>query len=374
MRRLYLDRRSGAGTDRNGAVTGRRSAVKPHWVMFDDVGEPPRAAPRGSAPPPMSRAISAVGSWVTRPLGSLSVVVPVFNEEANAQPLVRAIVEAVRPLGIPFEVVVVDDGSRDGTLRALRELVSDTQELVVVALRRNFGQTLALQAGLDRARGDAIVTMDGDLQNDPRDIARLLVELERGADVVSGWRRDRQDAVVLRKIPSWVANRLIRWVTRIDIHDQGCSLKAYRREVIRNLDLYGDMHRFVAILTMPLGASIAEIEVRHHPRHAGASKYGISRTFKVIADLFTIQMLTWFRERPMRWFAMMGIPFFVATLAAAGLALWQNEKGTVIPAAIALLAGTSFFGCLLLGLLAEFVVATASPGPQRVVRELGEPR
>jgi len=254
----------------------------------------------------------------------------------------------------------------------LRDLVAQTPELVVIALRRNFGQTLALQAGLDRARGDAIVTMDGDLQNDPRDIARLLGELERGADVVSGWRKDRQDAVLLRKIPSWIANRLIRLVTRIHIHDQGCSLKAYRREVIRNLDLYADMHRFIAILTMPLGASITEIEVRHHPRHAGTSKYGISRTFKVIADLFTIQMLTWFRERPMRWFTLMGIPFFAASLVAGFLALWV-DTGSVVPAAIALLTGTSFVACLLLGLLAEFVLSTSGPGPRPLVRELGEP-
>jgi glycosyltransferase involved in cell wall biosynthesis len=285
--------------------------------------------------------------------------------------LVHAIVSAVRPLGIRFELVVVDDGSRDGTLRVLRDLAASTPELVVIALRRNFGQTLALQAGLDRARGDAIVTMDGDLQNDPRDIPRLLEVLERGADVVSGWRKDRQDAVVLRKLPSWIANRLIRLVTRIDIHDQGCSLKAYRRTVIRNLDLYGDMHRFIAILTMPLGASIAEIEVRHHARLAGTSKYGISRTFKVIADLFVIQMLTRFRERPMRWFALMGIPFFAAALAASFVSLWV-DTGSVVPAAIALLAATTFLSCLLLGLLAEFVLSTAGPGSRPLVRELRE--
>jgi len=309
----------------------------------------------------------ASGSWSPR---SLSVVVPVYNEAANAEPLVRRIALAVRPLGLPCEIVVVDDGSRDDTLPILRGLVPEVSELVVVALRRNFGQTLALQAGLDRARGDAIVTMDGDLQNDPADIPRLLDALSAGADVVSGWRRDRRDAVVLRKIPSWVANRLIRLVTRIDIHDQGCALKAYRREVIRGLDLYADMHRFIAILTLPLGASITEIEVRHHPRVAGTSKYGISRTFKVLADLFTIQMLTWFRERPMRWFTLMGIPFLVATLLAGLMAL-VSDAGTVVPAAIALLTTTSFLACLLLGLLAEFVLSTSGPGPGPVVRELG---
>lgn len=306
------------------------------------------------------------GSWTAR---SFSIVVPVYNEQENAAPLVRGIVDAARPIGRPFELIVVDDGSRDATLETLRGLVAETPELVVVALRRNFGQTLALQAGLDRARGEAIVTMDGDLQNDPQDIPRLLEGLERGADVVSGWRKDRQDAVVLRKIPSWIANRLIRLVTRINIHDQGCSLKAYRADVIRGLDLYADMHRFIAVLTLPLGASIAEIEVRHHPRTAGASKYGISRTFKVLADLFTVQMLTWFRERPMRWFTLMGIPFLAASgLATLGVLVAEN---TVVPAALALITGTSFLACILLGLLAEFVLATSGPTSRRVVRELG---
>ncbi len=316
----------------------------------------------------MSGGVTSPAPWTPE---SFSVVVPVFDEEDNAEPLVRGIVEASRPIGIPFELVVVDDGSRDRTLPRLREMVDRVPELVVVALRRNFGQTLALQAGLDRARGDAVVTMDGDLQNDPRDIPRLLEGLSRGADVVSGWRKDRQDTLILRKVPSWIANRLIRLVTRINIHDQGCSLKAYRAEVIRGLDLYADMHRFIAILTMPLGATIAEIEVSHHARTAGTSKYGISRTFKVLADLFTIQMLTWFRERPMRWFTLMGIPFFFVSIAAAVLALVSGTS-TVVPAAVALLAGTSFLACLLLGLLAEFVLATSGPGHSRVVREMGE--
>jgi glycosyltransferase involved in cell wall biosynthesis len=317
----------------------------------------------------MSASATHPAPWTPR---SLSIVVPVLNEQRNAEPLVRGIVEAVRPLGVPFEVVIVDDGSSDETLPVLRGLLDGTPELVVVALRRNFGQTLALQAGFDRARGDAIVTMDGDLQNDPGDIPRLLEELSRGADVVSGWRRDRRDTLILRKIPSWVANRLIRLVTRISIHDQGCSLKAYRYEVVRGLDLYADMHRFIAILTMPLGASIAEIEVRHHPRVAEESKYGISRTFKVLADLFTIQMLTRFRERPMRWFSLLGVPFFAASLLATLMALLSGAS-TVVPAAVALLTATTFLACLLLGLLAEFVLATAAAASQgRVVRELGE--
>jgi len=302
----------------------------------------------------MSRVLRSAG-WTPR---TLSVVVPVYNEEDNAEPLVRRIAEAVRPLGLPCEIVIVDDGSSDGTLAQLRGLVAQVPELVVVALRRNFGQTLALQAGLDRAQGDVIVTMDGDLQNDPQDIPRLLERLGEGADVVSGWRRNRQDTLILRKIPSWVANRMIRLVTRIQIHDQGCALKAYRREVVRGLDLYADMHRFIAVLSLGLGARIAEIEVAHHPRVAGTSKYGISRTLRVLADLFTIQMITRFRERPIRWFGLLSVPFVLASLVAAGIAA-VGTGSSVVAGAIALVCATTFLSCILLGLLAEFVLATA---------------
>lgn len=297
-----------------------------------------------------------------RTLGLLSVVVPFFNEEDNAIPQVTAIVGVLRPLRIPFEIVVVDDGSQDETLVRLRELVQRVPELVVIALRRNFGQTLALQAGFDRARGDIIVTLDGDLQNDPKDIPRLLEEIARGADVVSGWRRARKDTLVLRKIPSWCANRLIRLLTGVPIHDQGCSLKAYRADVIRGLDLYGDMHRFVAVLTMPLGARIREIEVGHHPRVAGQSKYGIARVLKVIADLLAIQMLTRFRENPIRWFSVLAMPFLVAGFAAIAAAFANWPAGVVMPA-VAILAMLTFFSCLMHGVLGEAIVELA--GKQR---------
>jgi glycosyltransferase involved in cell wall biosynthesis len=280
--------------------------------------------------------------------------------------LVERLVAALRPLGTRFELVVVDDGSSDTTLQILRELVTRVPELVVVALRRNFGQTLALQAGLDRARGEAIVTMDGDLQNDPNDIPRLLEVLAGGADVVSGWRRERQDALVLRKVPSWIANRLIRAVTGVRIHDQGCSLKAYRADVIRALDLYGDMHRFIAVLTMPVGATIAEVEVQHNPRVAGISKYGISRTLKVIGDLFTIQMLTWFRERPLRWFVLLGVPFLGLALLAAAVALWVGPAAPIYTT-LALVAVMTFGSCLLVGLLGEVALGALGRGAARRV-------
>ncbi len=301
-----------------------------------------------------------------RRVRSLSVVAPVFNEEANVQPLVRGIVEAVRPLGLPFEVIIIDDGSTDGTSGALQELVPDTPELVIVRLRRNFGQSPALQAGFDRARGDVIVTMDGDLQNDPRDIPRLLGPLSRGADVVSGWRKDRRDTLLLRKIPSWIANRLIRLVTRSRIHDQGCSLKAYRREVVQGLDLYSDMHRFIAVLTTPLGASVSEIEVRHHPRISGTSKYGMSRVFKVLVDLLSVQMLIRFRETPLRWFALLALPFLLGTVGVVLFAVWTGRGSLVLPT-VAIIAGSVFISCILFGLAGEAIIETAGTGRRRPV-------
>jgi glycosyltransferase involved in cell wall biosynthesis len=301
--------------------------------------------------------------------------VPVFNDEGNAAPLVSGISAAVRPLNIPFEVIVVDDGSSDRTSDILRGLLAQTPELVVVRLRRNFGQASALQAGFDRARGDIIVTLDGDLQNDPADIPRLLEKIEAGADVVSGWRVNRQDAMVVRKIPSWIANRLIRWVTRVPIHDQGCSLKAYRREVVERLDLYSDLHRFITILTMPQGAAIEEIEVRHHPRVAGESKYGLSRVLKVLVDLTAIQMLTRFRESPTRWFGLLGAPFLVGSIAAGIASIRSVDRFVVLPT-VSLLLGLAFASCLFAALLGEAIIDTLGRAERNrvVVREWKESR
>jgi glycosyltransferase involved in cell wall biosynthesis len=301
----------------------------------------------------------------TRP--ELTVVVPVFDEEENVEPLVRGVCDAIRVLGRPFEVVVIDDGSRDGTLERLKALVPVYPHLVVVALRRNFGQTPALQAGFDRARGDIIVTMDGDLQNDPRDIPLLIERIDAGADVVSGWRVDRQDTLVLRKVPSWLANRMIRWVTGVPVHDQGCSLKAYRQEVVRRLGLYSDMHRFIAVMTMPLGARIEEIPVRHHPRVAGTSKYGISRVFKVLADLLTIQLITRFRESPMRWFMWVGAPFLLGSVVCALASLFVGDGSIVMPT-VSLLLGLIFVSSLFAGVMGEAIIdLSARDVPRRDV-------
>jgi len=285
---------------------------------------------------------------------SLSVVVPVFDEEENVRPLVERTVLVGRSLGVPFEVIVVDDGSGDATMERLEGLSREFPELVAVALRRNFGQTVALQAGMDRARGSVIVTMDGDLQNDPKDIPKLLREIEAGADVVSGWRRQRQDTLVVRKVPSWIANRLIRWITRVPVHDQGCSLKAYRREIVRALDLYGDLHRFIAVLTLPVGAQVSEIEVTHHPRVAGQSKYGLSRVLKVLGDLAMLQLITRFRERPLRWFAVLSVPFWLLSLGMAGLVPLSGSP--VIPVSLTFVFGMTACSFIVLGILGELIV------------------
>jgi glycosyltransferase involved in cell wall biosynthesis len=300
----------------------------------------------------------------------LSVVVPVYNEEENVARLLAGILEQVRPLGLPFEIVIVDDCSSDDTEERLRALLPATPELVVVRLKRNFGQTLALLAGLDRARGDAIVTMDGDLQNDPRDIPRLLEELANGADVVSGWRRHRRDSLLTRRIPSRVANWLIRRITRTSIHDHGCALKAYRREVAERLDLYADMHRFIALVAVALGASVSEIEVRHHPRVAGSSSYGLGRTLQVLTDIFNMHMLTRFRERPMHRFALLGSPFLVGAFVSLLLSLWATG-GSVVYTAVAFLTATTFGACLFVGILGEAVIegATGARSHKALFRE-----
>jgi hypothetical protein len=298
---------------------------------------------------------------------SISAVICVYNEEENVLPLLERTLAALRPLGRPFEVIFVDDGSRDRTRERLRSALASAPELVLVQLRRNFGQTLALQAGFDRARGDVIVTLDGDLQNDPADLPRLLERIEAGADVVSGWRRNRQDKMLVRKIPSWIANRLIRFATQVPIHDQGCSLKAYRRDVVERLRLWSDMHRFIAVLTMPTGAAIEEIEVRHHPRVAGI--------FKVVADLLTIQMLTRFRESPLRWFGLLGLPFLLGSLVTGAASLLLQSPSVVIPV-VSVELGLVFVSVLFAGLLGEALIAASGPSQDRSlgVRELGSAR
>jgi glycosyltransferase involved in cell wall biosynthesis len=247
----------------------------------------------------------------------LSVVVPLFNEEESVRPLYAAILGGVEPLRVSFEIVFVDDGSRDGTARIVDEIARADPRVCLVKFRRNYGQTPAMAAGIAEARGEIIVTMDGDLQNDPADIGELLARIEEGNDIVVGWRHDRQDKLWTRKVPSRIANALIAKVTGVPIRDNGCSLKAYRACLIKRIPLYSEMHRFIPAMASIAGPRIAEIRVRHHARRFGSSKYGLSRIYKVLLDLMVIKTVASFTARPMLWFGMLSLPM----LAAAALAL-----------------------------------------------------
>lgn len=237
---------------------------------------------------------------------TLSVVIPVYNEQENIRLLYEKLKESLDPLNKEYEILFIDDGSSDRTLSILEEIQTKDKKLIVLSLRRNFGQTAAFAAGFDFSRGDVVVTMDGDLQNDPADIPKLL-DLIKENDLVSGWRKKRKDPFFTRRLPSMAANWLISNVTGVKLHDYGCSLKAYRRDVIKNLKLYGEMHRFIPAVASWYGVRVAEVETIHHPRMHGKSKYGISRTVKVVLDLITVKFLQSFSTKPIQFFGPVGI-------------------------------------------------------------------
>jgi glycosyltransferase involved in cell wall biosynthesis len=253
----------------------------------------------------------------------LSVIVPFYNEEENIQRMHAAIVAAVEPLGIAFEMVLVNDGSRDRTLDRLIDLARGDARVRVVNFRRNYGQTPAMAAGIEQAQGKVLVTMDGDLQNDPRDIEHFLAKIDEGYDIVVGWRFDRQDKLVSRKIPSVIANWLIGRVTGVPIKDNGCSLKAYRASLIKAIPLYSEMHRFIPAMASIAGPRVAEIKVRHHARRFGQSKYGLSRVYKVLLDLMVIKTVASFASRPLLWFTLLATPLVLLGLIAVGYSLWR---------------------------------------------------
>ncbi|MEP7246655.1 MAG: glycosyltransferase family 2 protein [Gammaproteobacteria bacterium] len=246
----------------------------------------------------------------------LSIVVPFYNEQQSITPLHAAIAAAVTPLGVPFEMVFVDDGSRDRTFEVGVELARTDSRVRVVKFRRNYGQTAAMAAGIEYARGEIIITMDGDLQNDPADIGSFLAKMDEGYDIVVGWRFNRQDKLISRKIPSRIANRLIAKVTGVPIRDNGCSLKAYRAVLIKKIPLYSEMHRFIPAVASIAGPRIAEIKVNHHARQFGQSKYGLSRVYKVLLDLLVIKTVTTFTSKPLLWFSLLALlPLFAAGIA-----------------------------------------------------------
>jgi glycosyltransferase involved in cell wall biosynthesis len=260
----------------------------------------------------------------------LSVIVPLYNEEDSIRLLYKAIVDALNPIGCSYEILFVDDGSKDQTVALARELAFNDARLRVVKFRRNYGQTAAMAAGIDYARGEILVTMDGDLQNDPRDIPLFLDKIAEGNDIVVGWRHNRQDKLVSRKIPSRIANWLIGAVTGVPIRDNGCSLKAFRAPLIKNIPLYSEMHRFIPAMASMAGPRLAEIRVRHHARQFGQSKYGLSRIYKVLLDLMVIKTIASFASRPMRWFSILSFPLFVLAFAAFGRTLFTATTNSDI--------------------------------------------
>ena len=278
---------------------------------------------------------------MTRPF--LSVVVPVFNEEANVERLYDAIIASLDDFDRAYEIIFVDDGSTDASFKRAHRLADQDSRLKLIRFRRNFGQTPAMVAGIDYARGDVIVTMDGDLQNDPRDIVMLVQYIESGCDLAVGWRHRRQDRLLSRKIPSRIANWLIGKVTGVPIKDNGCSLKAYRAELIQRVPLYSEMHRFIPAMSSIAGARMAEIKVRHHARKHGKSKYGLSRVYKVLFDLVAIKTITAFSSRPLRWFALLAMPFasiaIVCLVWAISLAFKTDTSLVVVAGLTVIYAG-----------------------------------
>jgi glycosyltransferase involved in cell wall biosynthesis len=292
----------------------------------------------------------------------LSVIVPLYDEEASIPPLVEAVRGVLDGYG-PWELVLVDDGSTDGTVPTVVRLAAQDTRIRLVRLARNYGQTAAMQAGFDHARGGVVVSMDGDLQNDPQDIPLLVAKLQEGYDLVAGYRVNRQDKIS-RRIPSWVANRLIRWITGVPIRDNGCSLKAYRRALLDCLHLYSDMHRFIpAVAASAAGARIAEVPVRHHPRRYGQSKYGFSRIAKVLADLVTIKMIRSFRERPLALFgvsAAIAVALSLAFAAAAVVAMKSfgpDKANALVFPGVALVWLELACYLVMLGLIAEVALS-----------------
>jgi glycosyltransferase involved in cell wall biosynthesis len=295
----------------------------------------------------------------------LSIAIPIYNEADSLGLLYEKVRSAMDKQPRAWELILINDGSSDGSSDLLDELASKDPRVKIVHFRRNFGQTAAMMAGFDFAQGDVIIPMDGDLQNDPEDIPLLLAKLDEGYDVVSGWRKDRQDNAIKRNLPSIMANRLISWVSGVRLHDFGCSLKAYRRDVMDGVRLYGEMHRFLPIYAKWHGAKIAEVPVRHYARQHGSSKYGLERVLKVLADLITVKFLDRFQQKPMYIFGAAGLLFllisgFTSLLAFYFKFLASAPKAfveTPLPL-ITAVAGTAGVMCILMGLLAEMLVRT----------------
>lgn len=293
----------------------------------------------------------------------VSIVVPIYNEEENVRELYHELSSVLDNHLQTYEVILINDGSTDGTTELIREISSHDPHVVVINFRRNFGQTAAMSAGFDYSRGDIVITMDGDLQNDPADIPELLDKINEGNDVVAGWRYKRQDPFLSRRLPSLIANRVISWITGVKLHDYGCTLKAFRKDVAENIKLYGEMHRFIPAIASAMGISIAEVKVNHRPRRRGKSKYGISRTFRVILDLITVKFLLSYSHRPIHVFGLIGmLSFCLGTLISIVLILQRqiyhipmSDRPLLLLAILLVFIGIQF---ITFGLISELQIRT----------------
>lgn len=310
----------------------------------------------------------------------LSVIIPVYNEEDNIEPLYSSLNDVLSILGKPYEIIFIDDGSKDHSQAVLQKLNASDSSCKVIRFRRNFGQTAALAAGFSHAHGKVIVTLDGDLQNDPTDIPKLLDKIDEGYDVVSGWRVRRKDKFLTRRLPSICANWLISKITGVKLHDYGCTLKAYRREVAQNIDLYGEMHRFIPAMASWMGVSVAEIPVNHHPRRHGSSKYGLSRTLRVMLDLITVKFLLSYATKPLQIFGTVGfVSSFTGFVLASYLSVDKlifkhalSDRPLLFLAILLILVGIQFVS---MGLLGEMMVRIYHEGqdkPIYVIKEILE--
>lgn len=308
---------------------------------------------------------------------NVSVVIPIFNEVESLSQLIEGIAKTLKENKLNYEILCVDDGSQDGSTEKLRQLAHSRTDLKAVIFRRNYGQTPAMAAGFKYAKGKIIVTLDGDLQNDPTDIPRLLTKLEEGYDLVSGWRKNRQDDALTRLLPSKIANWIIGKVTGVKMHDYGCSLKAYRAEIVVDINLYGELHRFLPALAYIEGAKITELPVRHHARRHGKSKYGLGRTVRVLMDLFTVFFLKKFLTRPMHVFGFFGLCTVILGLVCGGylsflkLVLGQSigNRPLLILAVLLVLSGIQLFS---FGLLAELIMRTYYESQKRPIYRVRE--
>lgn len=293
----------------------------------------------------------------------ISIIVPIYNERENLDPFLKSLSETMDSTGEDYEVVLVDDGSTDGSSAHLETLPSKNPRIKLIQFRRNFGQTAAIAAGFDYADGDILVPMDADMQNDPRDIPEILAKIREGYDVISCWRQKRQDRWLTRRLPSKIANAIISYICGVHLHDYGCTLKGYRREVVKHMRLYGEMHRFIPVYASWAGARVKEIPVRHHARSAGSSKYGLNRTFKVILDLITVKMLGSYSTKPMYFFGGVGL---LACASGLFFAIWTlydkffvsikaHNNPFLLLAVFLFLIGVQF---ILMGLVAELVIRT----------------